>query len=116
MASLQLEIAEAPAPSSDPSKAAKQLEKKIKKKQKVKAKKAVAAAAKGKTPPGGGQDGGEATKLLAIKDHTGRQKIEAEVAAKHPPINGRKACPFHFGPKGACDYDATTCKSGHHGQ
>ena len=96
VASLQLEIAEAPAPSSDASKAAKQLEKKIKKKQKVKAKMAVAAAAKGKTPPGGGQDGGEPTKLLAIKDHTGRQKIEAEVAAKHPPINGRKTCPFHF--------------------
>ena len=116
VASLQLEIAEAPAPSTDPSKVAKQLEKKIKKKQKAKAKKAVAAAAKGKTPPGGGQDGGEPTKLLAIKDHTGRQKIEAEVAAKHPAINGRKACPFHFGPKGACDYDAATCKSGHHGQ
>ena len=115
VASLQLEIAEAPAPSSDPSKAAKQLEKKIKKKQKAKAKKAVVAAAKGKTPPVGGQDGGEPTKLLAIKDHTGRQKIEAEVAAKHPAINGRKACPFHFGPKGACDYDATTCIVWPHG-
>ena len=115
-ASLQLEIAESPAPSTDPSKTAKQLDKKIKKKQKAKAKKAVAAAAKGGTPAGGGQDGGKPVKLFAIKDHTGRQKIEAEVAAKHPPINGRKACPFHFGPKGACDYDATTCKSGHHGQ
>ena len=42
--------------------------------------------------------------------------IRADVDAKHPPIRGRKACAFFFGPKGSCAFDAATCTNGHHGQ
>jgi hypothetical protein len=44
-----------------------------------------------------------------------REKIERSVAEKHPPIGGRKACAFFFGPKGRCSFDAADCPSGHHG-
>ena len=41
--------------------------------------------------------------------------VRAQVDAAHPPINGRKACQFFFGPARACKMDAATCTSGHHG-
>ena len=43
-------------------------------------------------------------------------KIEAEVARLHPPINGRKACSFFFGPQKSCRFPADTCSNGHHTQ
>ena len=42
--------------------------------------------------------------------------IQADVDAKHPPINGKKACAFFFGPRKHCVFDAASCTNGHHGK
>jgi hypothetical protein len=52
----------------------------------------------------------------AGKAAASKARIEAEVHASHPPISGRKACAFFFGPKRACNYDSAACPNGHHGQ
>jgi len=44
-----------------------------------------------------------------------QDKIQAGIDAKHPPINGRKACSFFFGPQKFCKFSPEVCGNGHHG-
>ena len=46
---------------------------------------------------------------------SGKEKIEAEVAARVAPISGRKPCAFFFGPAKQCRFPAESCANGHHG-
>ena len=52
----------------------------------------------------------------AAKAAESRASIAQRVAAAHPPIQGRKACTFFFGPAKSCTYDAAACPNGHHGE
>ena len=69
-----------------------------------------AAAAASAAAAKSGAAGSEAERRQAVS-----ASVRAQVDAAHPPINGRKACQFHFGPAKACKMDAATCTSGHHG-
>ena len=64
---------------------------------------------------GGGGAGVVAGGPAPTQAEASRARIEAEVAARVPPINGRKACPFYFGPQKSCRFSAEVCREGHHG-
>ena len=56
--------------------------------------------------------GGKAPLTQAQKSQA---EIQARIDKEHPAVNGRKACPFFFGPARSCKFDAADCPSGHHG-